>query len=81
MVLIFFVALSVTWVFKGTGLLALCPTPYTEGPLDCALSDLYPLTCLAWVALPGDEALAAIALGVSEALKPANDDKIAILRG
>ena len=74
-VLIFFVAVSVTWVFYGTGLLALCPTPLSGGPVDRASSDLYPLT------LPGEEAPAGTALGVSEALKSADHDKVAILRG
>ena len=49
--------------------------------MDRTSSDLYPSTCPAWVALPEDEAPAGIALGVSEALKPADQDKVAILRG
>ena len=51
------------------------------GPVDRASLDLYPSTCPAWVALPGDEAPTGIALGVSEALKLADHDKVAILRG
>jgi len=27
--------------------------PHPGGPVDYSLSDPYPLTCLAWVALPG----------------------------
>ena len=49
--------------------------------MDRASSDLYPSTCLAWVALLGDDAPAGIALGVSEALKPADHDMVVILRG
>ena len=49
--------------------------------MDRASSDLYPSTCLAWVALLGDDALAGIALGVSEALKPADHGMVVILRG
>ena len=74
-----FCAVSVTWVFYGTGLLALCPTPQPGGRVDHASSDLYPLTCPAWVALLGDEVPAGKALGVSEALRPADHNKMAIL--
>ena len=59
-------AVSVTWVFYGAGLLALCPTPQPGGQVDHDISDLYPLTCPAWVALLGDEDPAGKALRVSE---------------
>ena len=49
--------------------------------MDHAASDLYPLTCPAWVALPGDEAPTSIALGVSKALKPTDLDKVVIFGG
>ena len=39
--------------FYGRGLSALCPTPNLEGQWDHSLSGPYPLTCLAWVSLPG----------------------------
>ena len=39
------------------------------------LSDLYPLTCPAWVALPGAYAPAGVALWVIEVLKPSYHDK------
>ena len=39
------------------------------------LSDLYPLTCPAWVALPGAYAPAGVALWVIEVLKPSHQDK------
>ena len=39
------------------------------------MSDLYPLSCPAWVALPGAYAPAGIALWVIEVLKPSHHDK------
>ena len=47
---------------------------------ECSLSGLYPLTYLAWVALPGDESPASMALWVVETHKPPNHDKVALDR-
>ena len=41
------------------------------------MSGLYPLTCLTWVALPGDKSPASIAVRVIETHKPPNRDKVA----
>lgn len=45
----------------------------------CGSCDLYPSICPAWVTLPGEEPPAGKALGVSEAHKPKDHDKVAIL--
>jgi len=48
------VVVSVAYaVFYGARLLALRPTLKPGGPGDHSLSGLYPLTCPAWVILPG----------------------------
>jgi hypothetical protein len=46
------------------------PNPQPGGPVDYTYSGSYPLTCLAWVTLPGAYAPASIALGVIRANKP-----------
>ena len=49
--------------------------PQLGGLGDLLLSGLYPLTCPAWLNLPGAETPAGIALWVIETHKPLNHDK------
>jgi hypothetical protein len=66
----------VTVYFSGMGLLAQPPTWRTR---DNSSSGPYPLTCLAWVTLPGAYAPASIAAPVIGAHKPPLHDKVVIL--
>ena len=59
---------SVTGRFLQDQVVRPIQTP-TWGASECSYSGLYPLTCLAWVALPGDESPASIALRVIETRK------------
>ena len=68
-VVVSFVAVSVTRVFLQDRVVNPEPNPQPGGPVVTFLSGLYPLTCPAWVALPGDKSPAGIALGVIEAHK------------
>lgn len=78
---VMFVAVSVTKTFWRNWVVGPVPNLQPGGPVDHFSSDLYPLTCPAWVALPGDESPAGIALRVNETHKPPDHDKVVILQG
>ena len=72
------VAVSVTGVFLGNRFVSSLSNLQRGRPVDHALSGLYPSTCLAWVAAPGNKSPASIALGVSETCKPTDCEMLAI---
>ena len=63
-------AVSVTGVFLQDRFVSSLSNPQRGRPVDHALSGPYPLTCLAWVAAPGNKSPASIALGVTETCQP-----------
>ena len=72
------VAVSVTGVFLQNRFVSSLSNPQRGRPVDHTLSGLYPSTCLAWVAAPGNKSPASIALGVSETCKPTDCEMLAI---
>ena len=74
------VAVSVTGVFLRNDFDSSVSNPQRGGSVDHALSGLYPSTCLAWVAVPGNESPASISLGVTKTRMPTDRDMVAILR-
>ena len=72
------VAVSVTGVFLQNRFVSSLSNPQRGRPVDHALSGLYPSTCLAWVAAPGNKSPASIALGVSETCKPTDCEMLVI---
>ena len=72
------VAVSVTGVFLRNRFVSSLSNPQRGRPVDHTLSGLYPSTCLAWVAAPGNKSPASIAQGVSETCKPTDCEMLAI---